>query len=200
MMRSHPRARLWSVGVALVAALWTVTSASSARADSQQVLVVDNDFVAARIAVKPGESATWSFTSGLAAHNVSFEDGMFTSPAAPAFPMWTAMRTFTTDGIYRYYCQVHGGAGGVGMSGIVYVNATGTVPPLPPIASLTVSPTVAAVGATVTLNGTASSDPDGTIAKFEWDVDGDGVFERDTQSTATTSFVAAGAGTRNVGL
>ena len=35
------------------------------------------------------------------------------------------MRTFTTPGTFRYYCQVHGGPNGVGMSGTVTVNPTG---------------------------------------------------------------------------
>jgi PKD repeat protein len=55
-----------------------------------------------------------------------------------------------------------------------------------PTASFTVTPNPAAIGATVTFNGTASSDPGGAIAKYEWDLDGDGTFETDTGTDATT--------------
>ena len=33
-------------------------------------------------------------------------------------------------------------------------------------------------GQTVGFDGSASTDPDGPIAKYEWDIDGDGTFER----------------------
>jgi PKD repeat protein len=55
-------------------------------------------------------------------------------------------------------------------------------------------PATAAVGATVTADGTRSSDPDGTIARYDWDLDGDGVYE--TQgATAPLTFATAGART-----
>ena len=53
---------------------------------------------------------------------------------------------------------------------------------------------------TVTFNASASSDPDGTITKYEWDLDGNGTFETDTGTTATTSRVYANAATVNIGL
>jgi PKD repeat protein len=38
-------------------------------------------------------------------------------------------------------------------------------------------------GATVTVSGTDSSDPDGSIVRFDWDLDGDGLFERTGPTT-----------------
>ena len=35
---------------------------------------------------------------------------------------WSVSRTFNTPGVYSYYCDLHGGPGGVGMSGTVTVN------------------------------------------------------------------------------
>jgi YD repeat-containing protein len=69
-----------------------------------------------------------------------------------------------------------------------------------PTASFTVSPTSVQAGQTVTFNATASSDPDGSIAKYEWDLDGNGSYETDTGTTATTTRVYTSAATVTVGL
>jgi hypothetical protein len=60
-----------------------------------------------------------------------------------------------------------------------------------PIARPTVSACVPLVGDGVTFDGSTSSD-DGAIVKYEWDLDGDGTFER-TGVQAATSFGAPGA-------
>src|SRR4029077_13816758 len=63
----------------------------------------------------------------------------------------------------------------------------------PPAASFTVSPNPAQSGQQVTLDGSASSDPDGTVAKYEWDLDGNGSYETSTGTNpvATTSYSSA---------
>jgi spore coat protein CotH len=53
-------------------------------------------------------------------------------------------------------------------------------------------------GDTITLNGAASSDSDGTITAYAWDLDSDGQY--DDASGATASFDATAAGTFTVGL
>lgn len=83
----------------------------------------------------------------------------------------------TTSGIYLYYVapfdlqsQEQGPA-----SGIVSIDLdTGTVNSSP-VASLSVSPDFAGAPAEITLDATASYDPDGSIAAWEWDFDGDGI-------------------------
>jgi hypothetical protein len=70
----------------------------------------------------------------------------------------------------------------------------------PPSASFTVSPNPVPTGQTVTFNGAASSDPDGTIANYKWDLDGNGTFETDTGSTATVTRSYSSAATVTVGL
>ena len=82
----------------------------------------------------------------------------------------------TTSGVYLYYVapydlqsQAQGPA-----SGIVSIDLdTGTVNSSP-VANLSVTPDFAGAPAVITLDATASYDPDGSIAAYEWDFDGDG--------------------------
>jgi PKD repeat protein len=69
-----------------------------------------------------------------------------------------------------------------------------------PVASFTATPNPTTAGSTVTFNGSASKDPDGTIAKYEWDLNGDGTYETNTGTTATTSLKYATATEPVVGL
>jgi subtilisin-like proprotein convertase family protein len=62
--------------------------------------------------------------------------------------------------------------------------ATGTTtallnvtPTTPPVATLNATPNPALAGEPVALDASGSSDPDGTIAGYEWDLDGNGSFE-----------------------
>ena len=170
--------------VGVVAAAVSASAAGPALAANQTVGVRDVFFEPPRVAVKPGESVTWNNPGSPgtnAPHNVRFEDGSFTSHPPATFGPWTATRTFTTDGVFRYFCEVHVGQG---MSGVVYVNAAGIPPPL---AALTVSPHPAQVGQAVSFNGAGSSASQGSIVKHEWDLDGNGSFETDTGATATAS-------------
>ncbi|MCC6831937.1 MAG: PKD domain-containing protein [Thermoleophilia bacterium] len=63
-----------------------------------------------------------------------------------------------------------------------------------PTPKITASRTVVLPGDTIVLNGNGSTDDSGPIAKYEWDLDGDGTFEK-TGPEATTSYGAAGAHT-----
>lgn len=56
----------------------------------------------------------------------------------------------------------------------------------PPSASFTVAPNPAPIGVNVTFNGGASSDSGGSITTYEWDWEGDDVFDA-TTTTATTT-------------
>jgi PKD repeat protein len=69
-----------------------------------------------------------------------------------------------------------------------------------PTAAFTLSPTSAATRQTVTLNGAGSSDPDGTIAHYEWDLDGNGTYETDGGAASTTTATFSTVGTDTVGL
>lgn len=81
--------------------------------------------------------------------------------------------------------------------------ATTTVPlavTRAPVALFTYLPDAPVTGETVTFDGSASSDPDGTIAGYAWDLDGNGSFERVTGSAATTTTAFATPGVHTVRL
>ncbi|MEH3053901.1 MAG: PKD domain-containing protein [Patulibacter minatonensis] len=62
-----------------------------------------------------------------------------------------------------------------------------------PVARLSYRPIPAVVGQTVTLDGSASTDADGSISKYEWDANGDGTYESATETpTTTTTFASPG--------
>ena len=104
--------------------LAVLVSAGPAVAANQTVSATpSNTFTPKDVTVNPGEKVTWNNTGGI--HNVHFEDGQFDMPASPSSTAWSVERTFATAGFYRYYCELHGGPGGAGMSGTVTVNAPG---------------------------------------------------------------------------
>ncbi len=69
-----------------------------------------------------------------------------------------------------------------------------------PSASFTMAPNPAQLGQTVNFNAGASNDPDGSIARYEWDLDGNGTYETDGGSSSTTTQAYATAGTRTIRL
>jgi hypothetical protein len=89
-----------------------------------------DEFTPAAVTVLSGEAVTWNNRGML--HNVHFDDGSFTEPAAPSSSPWSVSRTFTATGTFRYYCEAHGGPNGSGMSGAVTVQGAGTTPPAGP--------------------------------------------------------------------
>lgn len=80
---------------------------------------VGNTFSPADITIAVGDIVSWQNTGG-GLHDVEADDGSFSSGEAST-ANWTYEYTFTTAGDFGYYCSVHGGAGGVGMSGTISV-------------------------------------------------------------------------------
>ena len=56
-----------------------------------------------------------------------------------------------------------------------------------PVAALTAAPNPSLVGRIVTFDAAGSSDAASAIVRYEWDLDGDGTFERDTGASPTTA-------------
>lgn len=72
--------------------------------------------------ITAGQSVTFTW-SGALQHSVTADDGSFDSGVKGS---GTFVQTFNTPGTYRYYCSVHGAAGGLGMSGVITVLAAST--------------------------------------------------------------------------
>src|SRR3954454_2802170 len=114
------RSGLLAIGV-LIAVL---APAAPALAANQTVNATSSStFTPKDVTVNQGESVTWNNTGGL--HNVHFDDNSYIMPASPSTAAWSVSRAFNTPGTFRYYCQVHGGPNGTGMSGTVTVNGPG---------------------------------------------------------------------------
>jgi PKD repeat protein len=75
-----------------------------------------------------------------------------------------------------------------------------TVQNTAPVAQLSFSPAAPTTGETVSFSAAASSDPDGSIVHYRWDLDGNGTFEVDTGSSPTTSRSFPSAGSFPVGV
>jgi hypothetical protein len=69
-----------------------------------------------------------------------------------------------------------------------------------PTARFSLSANPAATNQAVTFDASASSDPGGSITKYEWDLDGNGTYETDTGTTPTASRSYSTAGAVTVWL
>lgn len=128
MMR--PRSILASVLAGL-----GVLAATPAVAATPQLVVSkpDNTFSNASQTIALGETVNFSNApdvGGGGEHNVEWDDnGVKPTPPDAVDTPWTAKRTFTRPGLYRYFCEEHGSRNGVGMAGKVVVrNADGSLP------------------------------------------------------------------------
>lgn len=69
-----------------------------------------------------------------------------------------------------------------------------------PVARMTITPASPFSLVNTSLDASASTDSDGTIVRYEWDLDGDGSFEVDAGNIATITRLFGTSGTRDVGL
>jgi plastocyanin len=91
-----------------------------ASAAEHEVRLDGMDFVPPTLNIQAGDTVTWrnTFTD---THNVVADDRSFRKPVVGG--AWTYSRTFTQPGEVPYFCELHGAAGGLGMSGVIRVAA-----------------------------------------------------------------------------
>ena len=131
-MRSASRAirRVLLLGVLLGCLIVGVLPALAA---NTTVTTGPSSFSPSEFAVMPGDTVTWSHTSGpLVEHNLHI-DGTLVQASGTG---WEYSDTFAArEHAYTFHCSLH-----AGMSGRFFVNATGTVPPPPPNPTPTATP------------------------------------------------------------
>ena len=103
--------------------------------------------------------------------------------------------TYTTPGVYNAVLQVINGQAQT-VSATVQITVTGA-PPTVVAASVTPSDGAAPLAATFSATATASS---GKIAKFEWDFNGDGIYDFSSTTTANTTYTYTTQGTYTAAL
>jgi PKD repeat protein len=185
--RSFPKSQTYSVRLRVTDDKGAQTSSAT------QSIVVGNRAPTAAFDVAPaapltGQSVTFSSTATDADGAVASQswdldnDGAFDDGSAA-----TASRSFATAGTYTVKLRA------VDDDGVVATaTKTVTVTNRPPVASFVYSPTAPLAGSPLQLTSTAV-DQDGTVAKQEWDLDGDGAYDDATGAGAAFTPAAAGS-------
>jgi len=128
--------------------------------------------------------------------NITSNHGYYTIPGDPYGPYWAFRAhvsvTITTSAIMNASFKVHFDAQGTLVRGstdprdrnsnsfshdVTFGGALSVL--IPPVACFTVSNDCPNVCETVTFNASCSYDPDGIIVKYEWDWEGDGIYDFD---------------------
>jgi plastocyanin len=131
--------------------------------------------------VDPGDNVT--FNGSFANHPLVWNRGDFATQASGT----TNSYTFTQPGLYRFHCQIH-----AAMTGSVLVSGDRLATP-----DFTWGPAAPRAGQAVSFAPTAFTDPDGAIASYLWDLDGNGTFEA---SGGAPTHTYTNAGTYMVAL
>jgi len=120
-------------------------------------------------------------------------DGTFETNTAT---VGTTFKLYSTEAVLDVRLRVTDNGGATDVT----VRTLSVIGNQAPTASFTMTPNPAIVGRTVSFNAGGSNDPDGTITKYEWDLDGNGTFETNTGTTKTTSRTYSTPSTFNVSL
>jgi plastocyanin len=83
-----------------------------------EVNITDSAFQPRELTIPAGASVLWQHIGNFP-HTVTADDGTFNSGTLQNGD--TFRRTFSEPGRYPYYCEIHGGPGGSGMSGVIIV-------------------------------------------------------------------------------
>ena len=170
----------------LIVSLLAATAPPAAAVDhpvSFPVAVETGPYTPSALEVAVGDTVT--FTGEFSYHPLAWRDGDFATLSGGG----TATYPFTRPGTFRYFCTLH-----IDMLGSVRVPGNQL-----PVADFTIAPASTVTGATVTFDAGAVADPDGTIKRYEWDLDGNGVFETIGPAAAVATEYER-SGTFNAGL
>lgn len=163
----------------------------------------------AEVDVHPGDPVTFAGAGSsdpdgtIAAHEWDLDGDPATGTGGFETTTVTGDKTATFDDlgdhVVRLRVRDDEGAASAPVTSTVHVTDAPIVANEHPTAHLGATPNPAKTGETVTFSAAGSGDADGTLAAYEWDLDGDGAYERTTSEQATSrSF--DGAGTRTVRL
>jgi PKD repeat protein len=119
------------------------------------------------------------------------DDGIYETPTGAVS---TATHTFTSTGEKHVHMGIEGSTGDTATTEIV-ISVT-----VPPVARLKLNTVLREVPITLTLDATGSTDADGDVVRYFWDMDGDGIFELDAGPLAQRELQFDAAGTYSVGV
>ncbi len=179
--------------VALIA--WAVIGTGAVAAD-QTVNVgtnngVDKTVAPSAVSIFTGNTVTWEWVGPSGDTDHIIESNPRTQAedwdSDPGLPTVTHLvghtfaHTFTQVGTFTYWCRIHE----LKMAGTVAV-ADGR-----PTAAFTMTPQAATAGQRVDFDAMSSSDPDGIVTNWDWDLDDNGTFET-PGATANRTYATAG--------
>jgi plastocyanin len=165
------RTRKWEATIGLVAVLCALL-AEPVFADTYAVTILDDEFDPKILIIAPGDTVVWTNTTG-SAHTVAADDGSFASADSgqPFIPFGQSYsHTFPDIGRNPYYCLLHGGPGGQGMSGVVRVvdPSVNTPPATPAPISPASGATNQSIAPTLTASAFSDSDVGDTHLSSQW--------------------------------
>jgi PKD repeat protein len=178
-----------------------VTDDNGAQATATGTVTIDNRAPAAKFSFTPAAPSTLeelTFTTESTDADGTIASQAWDLDGDGAYDDGTgasAVRAFAKAGPHAVHLRV---TDNDGVSSTA--TRTVTVAGRPPSASFTVDPQTVTTGQPSSFDASASSDPDGSIESYKWDLDGNGSFETDTGTTPTTSRFYADAGNVIVGL
>ena len=133
----------------------------------------------------PTGSIDWTWNEG-------FSDGMVLGPLGSEFSL-TLVPRFTTG-----ITQVKFLSGSIDNPQEISLNLNDPIIVAatlnrPPVVGASVSPAEPHINEPITFDASASYDPDGSIVSYEWDFDGDGIFDQTTSDpVVTTAYATSG--------
>ncbi len=132
-------------------------------AATYNVQIVGNTFSPASLSIEAGDTVVFHNNGGF--HNVKADDGSFRcadaceatpndGAGAPSTSWTTTSITFNSVGDFNYYCEIHGGVGGSGMSGVIQVTVPTNIAANISVRSNSFTPAIANVEAGDTVHFT----------------------------------------------